>query len=101
MELVSTRFHGILIFHKNSLFSYSRPTPQNALFPTVSATLGGYYREKALFSLSLQRNAVMMTLFSRSITVDQLPVAIIEPSWQVNHGFWESAGFETYQKYCQ
>jgi hypothetical protein len=45
----------------------------------------GVYPENALFSLSLQDNCVKMMLSSRSNTVQQLPVATIEPSWQVSN----------------
>jgi hypothetical protein len=62
--------------------------------------LTGFYPESALFSLSLQHNAVMKMLFSRYTTVEQLPAATRDHSWQVNAGFWERAGSDSYQNYC-
>jgi hypothetical protein len=57
-------------------------------FQGFQQILAGFYRKNVLFSLPLQHDAVTMTLFSRSTTVEQLPAATIDPLWQVSHGFW-------------
>jgi hypothetical protein len=57
-------------------------------FQGFQQILAGFYPKNVLFSLTLQRDAVMMTLFSRSTKVEQLPAATIDPLWQVSHGFW-------------
>jgi hypothetical protein len=69
-------------------------------FQGFQQILAGFYPEVMLFSLFLQQNASMMTHFSHSAAVKQLPAAKIDPSWQVNLGFWGRAGGDNSQNYC-